>query len=377
MKKLLFIVNVDWFFISHRLPIAISAIKEGYEVHILTKVTSQLDVLERSGIIVHNAKLSRKKSGFYLLTELFEIFSNIKKIKPDIVHLVTIKPLLLGGLASRILRVPAVVSAIAGLGVVYTSDGFLSKVRRKLISTIYYIALSHKNQKVIFQNIDDHNRLVSTNNKLAEKSLLIPGSGVNLSLYSVKDKDKDKAIPIVMFAGRLLESKGVKEFVQAAELVNKNSLQARFILVGDIDPLHPESITELDLDQWKKDRYIEIWGYKSDMYNVIPLASVIVFPSYYGEGLPKILIEAAACGRAVITTDHPGCRDAIDPNITGLLVPVKDAQTLADSIENLISNPEKCTKMGEAGRQLAEEKFDVRYVTERHISIFKDLLKTI
>ena len=185
MKRLLFIVNVDWFFISHRLPIAISAIQEGYEVHIFTKVTSQLDVLERSGLIVHNAKLTRRKSGVNILTELFEIFSNIRKIKPDIVHLVTIKPVLLGGLASRILRVPAVVSAISGLGFVYSSDGLFSMVRRKLISILYYIALSHKNQKVIFQNIDDQNRLVSINNKLADKSLLIPGSGVNLSLYSV------------------------------------------------------------------------------------------------------------------------------------------------------------------------------------------------
>jgi len=375
MKRLLFIVNVDWFFISHRLPIAISAIKEGCEVHIFTKVTSQLDVLERSGLIVHNAKLTRKKSGVKILIELFEIFSNIRKIKPDIVHLVTIKPVLLGGLASRILRIPAVVSAISGLGFVYSSSGLFSEIRRKLISFLYYVALGHNNQKVIFQNIDDQNRLVSINNKLADKSLLIPGSGVNLSLYSVKDIDA--GIPIVMFAGRLLESKGVKEFVRSAELLNKNISRARFVLVGDIDPSNPESITKLDLDQWRKDGHVEIWGYRADMHNVIPLASVVVLPSYYGEGLPKVLIEAAACGRAVITTDHPGCRDAIESNVTGLLVPVKDAQTLADSIENLISNPEKCMKMGEAGRKLAEEKFDVQYVTERHISIYKNLLKTI
>ena len=375
MKRILFIVNVDWFFISHRLPIAISAIQEGYEVHILTKVTSQLDVLERSGLIVHNAKLTRRKSGFNILTELFEIFSNIRKIKPDIVHLVTIKPVLLGGLVSRILRVPAVVSAISGLGFVYSSDGLFSMVRRKLISILYYIALSHKNQKVIFQNLYDQNRLVNLNNKLTDKPLLIPGSGVNLTLYSVKDIGI--GIPIVIFAGRLLESKGVKEFVRSAELVNKNILRARFVLVGDIDPSNPESITKLNLDQWRKDGHIEIWGYRNDMYNVIPLASVVVLPSYYGEGLPKVLIEAAACGRAVITTDHPGCRDAIDPNITGLLVPVKDSQALADSIENLISNPKKCIKMGKAGRKLAEVKFDVEHVIERHMSIYKNLLKTI
>ena len=359
MNKLLFIVNVDWFFISHRLPIAISAKKQGYEVHIITQVTKYLKLLERNGLIVHNLKISRNKSGLNLFTELFGIFFKVIKIKPDIVHLVTIKPVLLGGLVTRLLRVPAVVSAISGLGFTYSSDRFSSKVLRKFISYIYHISLSHKNQKIIFQNKSDQNRLVAKNNKLAEKSLIIPGSGINLSDYRVKEKDKNTT-PIVMFAGRLLVSKGIKEFVKAAKLLNERGLKVRFAVVGDVDPTNSESITKNNLYHWKTECDVEIWGQKSDMKNIIPLASIVVLPSYYGEGLPKVLIEAAACGIPVITSNHPGCRDAIIPNVTGLLTPIRDEYALADSIDNLISNPEKCSQMAVAGWRLAEEKVDIR-----------------
>lgn len=375
MKKLLFIVNVDWFFISHRLPIAISAKKQGYEVHIVTEVTKHLNLLERNGLIVHNLKISRNKSGFNLLTELAGIFFKVIKIKPDIVHLVTIKPLLLGGLVTRLLKVPAVVSAISGLGFVYSSDRFSSKLRRKLISYIYHIALSHNNQKIIFQNKSDQNRLVGKNNILADKSLIIPGSGINISDFRVKGKNKNTT-PIVMFAGRLLVSKGIKEFVKAAKLIKKRGLKARFAVVGDIDFTNSESITKNDLCYWKTECDIEVWGYKSDMQNIIPLASIVVLPSYYGEGLPKVLIEAAASGIPVITADHPGCRDAIIPDVTGLLTPIRDEYALADSIEYLISNPKKCSQMGLAGRKLAEAKFDIRKVIKKHISIYKSLLST-
>ena len=177
-----------------------------------------------------------------------------------------------------------------------------------------------------------------------------------------------------MFAGRLLKSKGINEFVKAAKLANDSGLKAKFVIVGDIDLSNPESISKNELIEWKKEANLEIWNYKHDMHNIIPLASIVVLPSYYGEGLPKILIEAAACGRAIITTDHPGCRDAIIPSVTGLLVPVKDSQALANSIEYLISNPNKFKKMGFAGRKLAEECFDIRDVTKKHLNVYKELL---
>jgi glycosyltransferase involved in cell wall biosynthesis len=371
MKKILFIVNVDWFFVSHRLPIALEAIRQGYEVHIATMVTDKLDLLEKSGLIVHSLSLHRSRSGISILSELWALLSIIKDIAPDIVHLVTIKPVLLGGIASRLASVPAVVSAISGLGFTFHGKGFIFSLRRKLISLFYYLSLGHMNQKIIFQNNDDKLKLSQIGKNINNRSVLIQGSGVDLSLYSVVENNFNS--PVIMMAARLLSSKGVREFVQASKIVRTNNKNVRFVLVGDTDPLNPESIKKSEISQWKEDGLVEIWGYRSDMSNVIPKANVIVLPSYYGEGLPKVLIEAAACGRVVITTDHPGCRDAITRK-TGVLIPIKDSEALADAILDLLQNPQKAIKMGEAGRALAEQKYAIEKVCEKHITIYKDLL---
>lgn len=371
MKRLLFFVNVDWFFISHRLPIAMEAIDQGYEVHIATTVTDQLNFLEQKGLIVHHVDLHRSYVGFSIFTEFWSFYNVIKTVKPDILHLVTIKPVLLGGISARLARVPAVVSAISGLGFTFNGKGFVHFIRYKFSSLLYIIALGHKNQKIIFQNNDDKLKLCKIKKSVQNKSILIKGSGVDLSLYSVLDNNLN--IPTVMMASRLLSSKGVREFIKASKIVNENNHNVRFILVGKVDPLNPESIKKSELDQWESEKVVEIWGYKEEMYNVLPKANIIVLPSYYGEGLPKILIEAAACGRAVITTDHPGCRDAIKPE-TGLLVPIKDSMALANAIESLLQNPKKIVKMGEAGRKLAERDYSIRIVYEAHMKLYQDLL---
>jgi glycosyltransferase involved in cell wall biosynthesis len=373
-KRLLFIVNIDWFFVSHRLPIALEAIRQGYEVHIATTVTDKLDLLEKSGLIVHSLSLHRSRSGISILSEFLVLLSVIKDIAPDIVHLVTIKPILLGGIASRLAGVPAVVSAISGLGFTFHGKGFIFSLRRKLISLFYYLSLGHKNQKIIFQNNDDKLKLFKIRKDINSRSVLIQGSGVDLSLYSVVENNFNP--PIIMMAARLLSSKGVREFVQASKIVCTSNKNVRFVLVGDTDSLNPESIKKSEISQWKEDGLVEIWGYRSDMNNIIPKADIIVLPSYYGEGLPKVLIEAAACGRVVITTDHPGCRDAITQK-TGVLIPIKDSEALADAIRDLLQNPQKAIKMGKAGRELAEQNYSIEKVCKKHIKIYKDLLTRV
>lgn len=375
MKRLLFFVNVDWFFISHRLPVAMEAINQGFEVHIATTITDQLDLLERSGLIVHHIDLHRSHIGISILRELWSFFSIIKNINPDVVHLVTIKPVLLGGIAARLAGVPAVVSAISGLGFIFSTQGLISVIRRKLISSLYRLALGHANQKVIFQNIDDQSKITQITQILPNNSILINGSGVDLSLYSMRPLNT--GTPIVLLASRLLASKGVKEFVRASELVNAATIRARFVLVGEIDSSNPESMQQQELDQWDRDGVVEVWGYRNDMHNILSLANIVALPSYYGEGLPKVLIEAAACGRAVITTNHPGCRDAIESNVTGLLVPIRDANAIAEAVSSLLDNPIHCKEMGYAGRKLAEEKFDVRSVVSMHMKIYKDLMEKV
>ena len=165
----------------------------------------------------------------------------------------------------------------------------------------------------------------------------------------------------------------MREFVAAAESVNGSTFRARFVLVGKPDPHNPATIQQQELEQWKEHGVVELWGYCNNMDQVLASATIVVLPSYYGEGIPKILIEAAACGRAVITTDHPGCRDAIEESVTGLLVPVRDADALASSILCLLDDPLRCEEMGLAGRKRAEERFDLRQVVAKHLRIYEEL----
>ena len=372
MKRLLFIVNVDWFFVSHRLQIALEAIKQGYEVHIATTIINKLEFLESNGMIVHPLNLHRSRSGVgTIISEFVEIYSIIRLVAPDIIHLVTIKPVLFGGIAARLAGVSAVVSAVSGLGFVYVDKGLVAIVRRLAISLLYRLALRHPNQRIIFQNVDDQSQLTQLVKNSPDNSLLIHGSGVELSHYV--QKPLPDGLPVVLLASRLIADKGVREFVAAAELINCSTIHARFVLVGDIDLLNPTSIQQKELDQWKINSVVELWGYCDNMAEVLASATIIVLPSSYGEGLPKILIEAAACGRAAITTDVPGCRDAIEDGVTGVLVPLGDAEALAIAISSLLDDPLRCLKMGQAGRRRAEKMFDDRQVVGEHMRIYEEL----
>lgn len=372
-RKLFFVVNVDWFFLSHRLPIAVEALRQGYEVHIATALTDKLTVLESHGLVVHPLSLDRSSSGLWSSVKtIWQIYQLLKLVKPDVVHLVTIKPILLGGLAARLARIPSMVVAVSGLGFVFVAKGFKAVVRRWVVGRLYGLALGHSNVKVVFQNPEDQailTRLVH----LPEKNIVtIRGSGVQLTEYCVMPMPQ--GIPVVMLAARLIADKGILEFVQAARLLKQRGCSTRFVLVGTVDSANPTSFTDSEILVWVRDGVVEWWGHRDDMPQVLADAQVVVLPSYYGEGVPKVLIEAAACGRVVVTTDHPGCRDAIESGVTGVLVPVKNAPALADAIEALINDKQRCQVMGAAGRELAEKAFDVRQVVATHLKIYQELL---
>ena len=372
-KKLLFVVNVDWFFVSHRLPISIEAIKQGYEVHIATTITDKLDILKGNGLIVHPLNLSRSNKGVIsIFSEFREIYSVIRDVNPNLVHLISIKPVLLGGIAARLNRIPAVVSAVSGLGFIFIRKGLISKFFRYLVSIMYRLCFGHKNQCIIFQNLDDQLKLTKLTKISENKTALIHGSGVDLSIFnystaSVTDK------PVVMLASRLLEDKGVREFIQAAKLVKKSFKSVRFVLVGEPDYKYPLSIQHEELEQWKKDGIVEIWGYRSDMNIVLSMANIFVLPSYR-EGFSKVLSEASAIGRVIITTNVPGCRDVVEDGVTGILIPERNTEILASKISYLIDNPFLCEEMGRAGRKKAEKMFDVKQVISQHMVIYKKLL---
>jgi glycosyltransferase involved in cell wall biosynthesis len=375
-RKLLFVVNVDWFFLSHRLPIALEALRQGYEVHIATTLTDKISVLQDHGLVVHSVSLDRSGASLWTtIHEVWQIYRVFKDVNPDVVHLVTIKPVLFGGLAARLAGVPAVVAAISGLGFVFVAKGVKATIRRWLVSALYVLALGHYNLRVIFQNPDDLAILARLAHFPEQKVTIIRGSGVDLTKYCMKPLPT--GVPIVLLAARLLVDKGIRDFVQSAQILRQRGLSAqdaRFVIVGKPDPANPASLRPDELAQWAQEAVVELWGHRTDMPQVLEGAHVTVLPSYYGEGLPKVLIEAAACGRAIVTTDHPGCRDAIEPNKTGLLVPIKNASALADAIEYLIKNINVRKRMGAAGRDLAEKEFAIEKIVAEHMEIYQTLL---
>lgn len=366
--RLLFVVNADWFFLSHRLPLALAAMEAGFEVHLATAITDRAKEIEGYGIKLHPLSIDRRSANPMEAGKLLiSLYFLIRTLSPAVVHLVTIKPVLFGGLAARLARVPRVIAAISGLGFVFTARGGRAHLRRLLVSSLYRLALSRKKVRVIFQNGDDQVILQRYAGIRDSQVVRIRGSGVDLSAWPVRALPDTP--PIVMMASRLLKDKGVLEFVESARLL-RGYKSARFVLVGGIDAGNPTSLRREELEAWVEEGVIEWWGVRNDMPVVLPMAHIVVLPSYR-EGLPKGLVEAAACGRAVVTTDVPGCKDAIDPGVSGLLVEVRNPEALAAGIKTLLDDIQLLTSMGAAGRRLAEESFDIRGVIVQHLLLYQ------
>lgn len=371
MGVLLFVVNDPSFFISHRLRVALQARACGYTVAVATAPGSAVSKIIEHGFIHHALPLVR--SGRNLFSELHAFLATLClfwKIKPEVLHLVTIKPVIYGGLAARFAPVGGVVSAVSGLGYVFTASGREASLLRLLVSKLYGFAFGKDNLRVIFQNPDDRDVLLNAGALDVSKVRMIRGSGVDLGQYQALPEPE--GLPVVCMAARLLRDKGVQEYVEAVRLLHKRGVRAVFKLAGDVDPGNPTSITAADLSAWKQEGLLDVLGYRSDVAELFAASHLVVLPSYR-EGLPKVLIEAAACGRAVVTTDVPGCRDAIEPDVTGLLVPVKDVTALADAIQRLIEDEALRKRMGAAGRLLAEREFAIENVVQQHLDIYAEL----
>jgi glycosyltransferase involved in cell wall biosynthesis len=370
MKTILYMINVDWFFVSHFLPVGKEAIKKGYEVHIACAMTDKKNELEKLGFKVHKLDISR--SGLNLFNEcktMYQMYKILKFVNPDIVEFLTIKPVVYGGIVSHLLKIPKKVFYITGLGYVFIAKGFKGFIVRNLVKTMYRLAITGKNNSIITENIFDKNLIESLDAVQEKQVSIIRGAGVDLGKYKFTQESSEN-ITVVM-ACRLLKDKGVKEFVEAVKRIKIKGINARFDLYGDIDQDNPATITAEELVQIKADGFVNVHGFTSDIANVFSQANIVVLPSYR-EGLPKVLIEAAACGRAVVTTDVPGCRDAIEPNVTGLLCNVKDIDSLAEKIEQLILDQTLRTKMGKAGRDLAEKEFDITNVVKKHFQVYEN-----
>jgi glycosyltransferase involved in cell wall biosynthesis len=372
LQKICFIINTLEFLNSHRLPLVFEARSKGFEVHIITNL--EISCGEQfTEFTYHHVGFTRSgQNPFVELYSLFRIVTLLKKIRPDLVHLVTIKPVLYGGIAARIAGVKSVVAAISGLGSVFSASRSLVLLRLQMVKFLYRVALYHKSLAVIFQNIDDKEKLLSTKAVPLEKTHLIRGSGVSLADYPYIPEPE--GVPVVSMAARLLREKGVCEFVGAARILKQRGVDVKMHVIGSPDPGNPSSVTIEEISAWEKEDVACFLGYRKDISTLYSQSNIVCLPSYYGEGLPKGLIEAAACGRAIITTDMPGCRDAIISDITGILVEPKDEISLADAIELIINDPVLRKSMGKAGRKLAKEAFTIEHVVHEHMNIYRKLM---
>jgi len=371
--KLLYVVNIPRFFVSHRLPLALAARKAGFDVHVASAAHDRQYVqpIIDSHLPFHPLPLSQH--GINPLTELRTLNALRQlytRLQPDLLHHISIKPVLYGGIAARLSGRKAVVHAMSGLGYVFISQEPKASLLRWLTQPVFRFVMAGEGTRVIFQNPDDRQLFVNRAWVSPQKSILIRGSGVDESCFQPQAETLDD-LPVVLFAGRLLWQKGLGEFVEAARRLQG---QARFRVVGYEESTSPLNVPRAQLQAWHDEGLIEWGGKRRDMPQVYAASNIICLPSTYGEGVPKVLIEAAACGRACVTTDTPGCREIIRHGHNGLVVPPTDTDALAAAISHLIKNPTLRQQMGARGRQIVLEGFTFRQVAAETLRLYRSLL---
>jgi glycosyltransferase involved in cell wall biosynthesis len=366
MKILLF-ANTDWYLFNFRLPLIRTLHERGVEVVLLSPPGEYGERLQEKGYRWIPFNLAR--AGMNPFRELFTILQLVQvyqREKPDVVHHFTVKCVLYGSIAARLARIKAIVNAVTGLGYIFMQGNLVKKLFQAFVLAFYRLAL--RGTQVIFQNRDDRAAFLQAWLVHPERIHLIPSSGVDLQVFRLTP-EPSQVDPIVMLAARMLWDKGIAEFVEAAQMLKNKGVAARFVLVGKPYLDNPASVSQEQLEAWQQSGIVEWWGWRDDMPAVLAQASIVCLPSYR-EGLPKTLIEASALGRVVVTTDVPGCRDAVIPEQTGLLVPVKNAPALAAALETLLSNSELRAQMGQAGHFFAVKTFSSENVVAHTLDVY-------
>jgi glycosyltransferase involved in cell wall biosynthesis len=372
IKKIVFFVSEDWYFCSHRINLAKAAIEKGYKVSLITRVGNHGEMIREAGIELIPVNIERSKLNIFSdIKLLFKLTSIIRYEKPDIFHCVAVKPVLYGSIAALFFPKTQVVNALGGLGYVFSSSNLKAKVLRPFIKNAFKYLLGRRGNQLIVQNKDDY-ELFSDKFTISRKQIsLIRGAGVD-NQYLQELPEPELPIKVTLLA-RMLVDKGVNEFVEAAKILKERGFKGELILVGDPDPLNPASIDQRQLKKWDESGLVEWNRFNSNVQSVWSNSHISVLPSYR-EGLPKSLLESAACGRAIVTTDVPGCREVVTDGVNGILVPVKDPIALADAIAKLSNDKELRVKMGKAGRKLIDEELSADKVHAQILKLYKDLL---
>ena len=367
--KILFFATEDWFICSHWLPIILGAKEIGLDVVVVTRVHKHLEMIQQHGVNVIPFEISRR--GFRFLTEIYTVLRLIKiyrKEKPDIVHHIALKPMLYGSLAAHLTHVKHTVNWVAGMGWLFISNSWWAKLMQAAVKKVLSILL--RGTDVIVENKDD--RAIIANLGVSTPHLhIIRGAGVDTSLYLHMPETTDTSL--VILPARMLWDKGVGEFVDAAIMLKKRGVIAKFVLVGEPDNENPASVSIEQLQKWQKEGVVEWWGRRNDMPNVLAQSHIVCLPSYR-EGLPKSLLEAASCGRPIVTTDVPGCREVVRNGDNGILVQVRSSLALADALAKLIADPELRLKMGQRGRERVMREFSQEIIVKDVLALYRKAL---
>lgn len=376
--KLLFLVTEDWYFCSHRLPIARAARDAGFAVTVAARVTGHGEAIRAEGFDLVPLGMARRNSNpLRELASVLEIVRVYRRIRPDLVHHVAVKPALVGSLAARLAGVPRMVNAIAGLGYVFASDSIKARLLRPFIRLGFRLLLNGPHSRVIVQNPDDQRLLVAGRLVAPERLTLIKGSGVALDhFHPTPEPEVTPATPAVAaLVSRMIWDKGIGVLVEAAHILKSRGVALRIVLAGQPDPENPASIPEAQLRAWHADGIVEWVGFCDHVAGLWARSHIAVLPSWYGEGVPKSLLEAAACGRALVTVDGPGLREVVRHGETGLLVPPRDAVALADALQWLAEDAALRHRLGRAARDLAERDFGEAAVIKQTLALYRTLMK--
>lgn len=373
-KKLFIVVNQDFFFLSHRLPIGIAAKEAGYDVTIVSEDTGVSHKIREMGLRTINLPIN--KAGTNIQEEiktLFFLYKLFRRERPDIVHLVGLKTILWGSIACNLTGVRAMISAVCGLGILFDEKHAQSFMSRAILKVLR-ITHNKKRLKVIFQNNDD--KIIFQNAKIINDNqcAFTNGSGINLQNYDYTPEPTEGPIKII-FTARMVEDKGMLILIDAAKKLEgeyKGNIQ--FLLCGGLDT-NPNGITKEMLESRCDGEYIKWLGHRKDVLELLKQSHIMAFPSWYREGLPKSVIEAEAIGRPIVTTDSVGCRDTVIDGENGFLIPIKDSDALANALKKLIDNKELRQTMGRNAREFAVNRFDIKDVTKVHLNIYNTILE--
>lgn len=373
-KRLFIVVNQDFFFLSHRLPVATAALEAGYDVTIVSEDTGVSHKIREAGLKTINLPIN--KAGTNMKDEvktLFFLYKLFRREKPDIVHLVGLKTMLWGSIACRLAGVKAMVSAVCGLGVLFDEKHAQSFMTQAILK-VMRITHHKKRLRVIFQNNDDKGIFQDAKIVNDSQCAFTNGSGINLQNYDYTPEPTEGPIKII-FTARMVEDKGTLVLIEAAKKLEpeyKGKIQ--FLLCGGLDT-NPNGITKEMLESRCDGEYIQWLGHRKDVLELLKQSHIMAFPSWYREGLPKSVIEAEAIGRPIVTTDSVGCRDTVIDGKNGFLIPIKDSDALADALKKLIDSKELRETMGKNAREFAVNKFDIKDVTDVHLDVYKTILE--